>query len=96
MIVLAVTWRANPGSEEHVAEAFRKLQEASRAEPGCLMFNAHRHKTDSQRFFVYEQYRDENAMDLHRDSPHFKQYVQDELPKLGVRVEGELYEPLLD
>ncbi len=48
MVVLAVTWVANPGHEEEVAQIFGKLEVASRQEPGCLMYIVHRHKDDSR------------------------------------------------
>ena len=51
MVVLAVTWVANPGHEAEVAEIFTKLQEASRQEPGCLMYIVHRHRTDPRTIF---------------------------------------------
>ena len=94
MVVLAVTWMANAGREEQVAEIFRKLQAASREEPGCLMYIVHRHKTDPRRFFIYEQYRDDAALQAHRDSPHFQQYAISALKDIGVRTEGELFMPL--
>ena|ERR1035438_4945653 len=94
MVVLAVTWFANPGHENEVAEIFRKLQAASRLEPGCLMYMVHRHKTDPQRFFIYEQYLDDAAREAHRQSPHFQQYVMSALKDIGERKEGELYLPL--
>src|ERR1035441_3022284 len=62
MVVLAVTWMANPGHEAEVAQIFMKLQEASRQEPGCLMYIVHRHRTDPRAFFIYEQYRIEAAL----------------------------------
>lgn len=94
MVVLAVTWMANPGNEEQVAEVFRKLQAASREEPGCLLYIVHRHKTDPRRFFIYEQYRDDAAMQTHRASAHFQRYVVSELKDFAVRSEGELFTPL--
>jgi quinol monooxygenase YgiN len=94
MVVLAVTWKANPGNEAEVARLFSILQTESRKEPGCLMYVVHQHLTDPTRFFVYEQYDDHAALDAHRASPHFQQYAAGELPKLGERVEGELYKPL--
>ena len=75
MVVLAVTWTANPGHENEVAEIFTKLQTASRQEPGCLMYTVHRHKTDPRHFFIYEQYRDQAALEAHRNSPHFQEYA---------------------
>jgi quinol monooxygenase YgiN len=94
MIVLAVEWRAHEGSESEVAELFRKLEAASRQEPGCLMYIVHRHVADHRRFFIYEQYQDDAAVDAHRNSPHFKEYVVEDLRMLATRTSGELYEPL--
>ena len=94
MIVLAVTWKANPGNEAEVARLFALLQAESRRDPGCRMFVVHRHLADPARFFIYEQYDDQAALDAHRASPHFQRYVRTELPKLAERAEGELYQPL--
>lgn len=94
MIVLAVTWKAHPGSEAEVARLFAILQAESRKEPGCRMYVVHQHLTDPTRFFVYEQYDDQAALDAHRAFAHFRRYAATELPKLGERVEGELYQPL--
>ena len=94
MVVLAVTWMAKNGRESDVAAMFSKLTEASRNEPGCLMFQVHRHKTEPRRFFIYEQYKDDAALEAHRATPHFLQYARKELSKIADRVEGQLYEPL--
>ena len=94
MVVLVVTWMAKVGREAEMAAVFSKLTEESRKEAGCVMFVAHRHKTEPRRFLVYEQYKDDAALEAHRASPHFLQYAKKELPRLGDRVEGNLYEPL--
>ncbi|HME33443.1 MAG TPA: putative quinol monooxygenase [Terriglobales bacterium] len=96
MVVLAVTWIAKLGHEEAAAEIFRKLTTASRREPGCLMYLVHRHKTDPQCFFIYEQYRDETALDAHRQSAHFQEYAVNRLKEIADRKEGTLYSPLTD
>ena len=94
MIVLAVAWVARPSHLEQVAEIFRRLQAESRSEPGCLMYIVHRHKDDAARFFIYEQYRDEDALQQHRDSAHFQQYAVKALASIADRVQGDLYLPL--
>jgi quinol monooxygenase YgiN len=94
MVVLAVTWMAKLGHESEVTSLFAKLTEESRKEPGCVMYQVHRHKTEARRFFIYEQYKDDAALEAHRAAPHFLQYVKKELPRHGDRVEGHLYEPL--
>lgn len=94
MVVLAVTWMAKQGREGEVSAIFVKLTEASRKEPGCIMYLVHRHKTEPRRFLVYEQYKDDAGLEAHRSSPHFLQYAKKELPKIADRVEGHLYEPI--
>ena len=94
MVVLAVTWMAKLGHEPEVATLFAKLTEESRKEAGCVMYQVHRHKTDPRRFFIYEQYKDDAALEAHRAAPHFLQFAKKELPRLADRVEGQLYEPL--
>jgi quinol monooxygenase YgiN len=96
MVVLAVTWKAKPGKEVEMAATFGKLQEASRREPGCLMFVVHQHRTELGRFFVYEQYVDDGAMEAHRNSEYFQEYVVRALSGIGERLQGELYTPLTD
>ena len=94
MVVLAVTWMAKVGHETEVASLFGRLTEESRKEPGCVMYVAHRHKTEPRRFFIYEQYKDDACLEAHRAAPHFLQFAKKELPKVADRVEGNLFEPL--
>jgi quinol monooxygenase YgiN len=94
MVVLAVTWMAKAGHDADVPAIFAKLTEESRKEPGVLMFQVHRHKTEPRRFFIYEQYKDDAALESHRATPHFLQYARKDLPKVADRVEGNLFEPL--
>jgi quinol monooxygenase YgiN len=54
----------------------------------------HRHKTEPRRFFIYEQYKDDAALEAHRTASHFLQLAKKDLPKVADRVEGHLYEPL--
>jgi quinol monooxygenase YgiN len=94
MVVLAVTWMAKVGHEADVIALFAKLTEESRKEPGCSQYQVHRHKTESRRFFIYEQYKDDAALEAHRNTPHFLQYARKDLPKIADRTEGNLFEPL--
>jgi quinol monooxygenase YgiN len=94
MVVLAVTWMAKMGRESETAAIFEKLSVESRKEPGCLMYQVHKHKTDPRRFFIYEQYKDDAALEAHRTTPHFLQMAKKDLPKVADRTEGHLFEPL--
>src|ERR1700738_118067 len=94
MVVLAVTWMAKAGREAEGAELFTKLTAESRKEPGCSRYQVHRHRTEPRRFFIYEQYKDDAALEAHRAAPHFLQFARKELPKIGDRVDDQLYEAL--
>ena len=94
MVVLAVTWIANEGCEQQVAGLFRRLSKASEEEPGCLQFAVHQGVEDPRKFFLYEQYRDEAAVEAHRQTEHFREIARGELLKYGKRAEGTLYRPL--
>jgi quinol monooxygenase YgiN len=62
---------AKIGREAEVAAIFEKLTAESRKEPGCVMYQVHKHKTDPRRFFIYEQYQDDAALEAHRAAPAF-------------------------
>jgi (4S)-4-hydroxy-5-phosphonooxypentane-2,3-dione isomerase len=94
MVVLAVTWMAKVGREAEVTALFAKLTEESRKEAGCLMYQVHRHKTEPRRFFIFEQYKDDAALEAHRAAPHFLQFARKDLPKVADRTEGNLFEPV--
>ena len=94
MIVLAVTWQAKSGQEEAAAALFEKLTKESRREAGCVMYQVHRHREKAGLFFIYEQYKDDAALDVHRKTPHFLDYARKQLPAVADRVQGDLYDPL--
>lgn len=94
MICLAVTFVIKPGHEEEAIGLFARLTEATRAEPGCRMYLAHRSTDDPRRFFLYEQYDDRAALDAHRASEHFARYLKAGLAPIIESRTPELYEPL--
>jgi quinol monooxygenase YgiN len=96
MICVAVTYVIKPGHEEEAATLFVKMTEHTRAEPGCRMYQAHRSPADPQRFFLYEQYDDQGALDAHRAAPYFEQYVRGGLFLILESRAPEVYVPLTD
>jgi len=94
MICVAVTYVINEGHESEAIELFRILTEHTREEPGCRMYLAHRSTSDPRKFFLYEQYDDEAALDAHRAAAHFERYVKNGLFTILESRTPELYEPL--
>jgi quinol monooxygenase YgiN len=96
MICVGVTYVIKPGHEDEAVTLFSTLTEHTRAEPGCRMYLAHRATADPRRFFLYEQYDDQAALDAHRAAPHFQQYVKDGLFPIIESRSPEIYIPLND
>jgi quinol monooxygenase YgiN len=94
--VATAKWTARAGNEEAVAAAIGKLVEPSCAEPGCLIYRAHRSLSDPRVFLLYESYADESAYEAHTQSGHFKLHALGEgIPLLESR-EREFYVVLGD
>ena len=91
MIVLTIQWLANIGEEDKVKETFQRLAAASRQEPGCKLYLVHQHRDNRRRFFLYEQYENDAALQAHRESPHFQTFGMQQLPEIAKRIEGEFY-----
>ena len=96
MICVAVTYVIKPGHEAEAVNLFQTVTEHTRAEPGCRMYLAHRSTAEPRRFFLYEQYDDQAALDAHRAAPHFQQYVKDGLFLILESRSPEIYVPLTE
>jgi (4S)-4-hydroxy-5-phosphonooxypentane-2,3-dione isomerase len=95
MLVLVVHNQVKTGQEDFVLEQFRRLEAASRQEPGCLLYVVQRGKENPSEFLVYEQYRDEAALQSHRQSAHFLEFG----PKIKEACESQqraLYDPITE
>jgi quinol monooxygenase YgiN len=94
MICIAVTYLIQVGRDDEAVELFRPLAEQTRTEPGCKMYAVHRSTTEPRRFFLYEQYVDQAALDAHRAAPHFEKYAKGGLFPLLESRSPEIYELL--
>ncbi len=78
-----------------VADILRNLALASRQEPGCVTYVPHHVDGDPETVLIYEQYRDQAAVDAHRASSHFEQYAVGGLYQLMKERETETLEALV-
>ncbi|HLI76162.1 MAG TPA: putative quinol monooxygenase [Acidobacteriaceae bacterium] len=75
MISFTVRLRFRPEDREDVAGFLRELADASRKEPGCVSYIPHTIESEPDTVLIYEQYRDEAAVEAHRATPHFKRFA---------------------
>ena len=85
MISFTVRMRFRSDDREQIAAILRELTEASRKEAGCVSYVAHTVESDPDTVLIYEQYRDDAAVEQHRGTTHFA--------RLAV---GGLYQRMLD
>lgn len=94
MLILAVHVTIKAGHEDEVLDSFRKLQEATRREPGCIAYVVQRSRDDKRHYLVYEQYTDDAALEAHRNSPHFKQYAAEGFYRFVEERRAEIFDPI--
>ena len=76
MQALVVEFRIKPEFVRDFEAAIEANARASReTEPGCRQFDVCRDPADPSRFFLYELYDDEAAVQAHLQSAHFLQMV---------------------
>src|SRR3954454_15784915 len=95
--VVAAKWRAHPGKADRLLEVIEEMTPPSRAEEGCVFYQAQRSQEDPDLFFLYEQYVDEAGYQAHMDSEHFTRLVKQEaIPDLLAAREREFYTTIGD
>ena len=75
MISFNIRFRFAADDRAEIAEILRKLAEASRQEPGCLTYIPLQVESDPDTVVIWEQYKDAEAEQSHRQSAHFKKYA---------------------
>ncbi len=75
MISFIVRLRFSPEDHDDIERILRELTRLSRHEPGCVSYIPHFIDGDANTVLIYEQYKDEAAVEAHRASPHFAQFA---------------------
>ncbi|HUB19862.1 MAG TPA: antibiotic biosynthesis monooxygenase [Acidobacteriaceae bacterium] len=75
MISFTVRMKFRADDRARIAELLAALARASRQEPGCVTYIPHIVDGEPDTVVIYEQYRDQPAVDAHRSSPHFRDYA---------------------
>lgn len=80
--VAAVTWQARAGTEHRVEEILAEMAAGTRAEAGCLMYEAHRSTDRPGVYYLYEQFVDEHGFNFHVDSEPYRRLIDGEAAAL--------------
>lgn len=75
MVSFIVRMSFDASDREEVENQLRLLTAASRQEPGCVTYIGHFVEGEPATILIYEQYKDQAALEYHRNAPHFHQYA---------------------
>ena len=75
MIVLIAKSTLLEGKQQEFVKVAEKLVKATREEPGCVYYDLVQDASDEKVFYFVEKYKDEAAVEAHKNSKHFQTYV---------------------
>jgi quinol monooxygenase YgiN len=85
MLSFTVRLRFKDDDREEIGQILRELTRLSRQEPGCVSYVPHWVESNPDTVLIYEQYKDEAAVEHHRGTAHFAKFAI-----------GGLYQKMLD
>lgn len=94
MLINAVIYTFPAERAEEAAGVLRSLRDASRAEAGCIAFDVARSTDDPNTFVLYEEWRDQAALDFHYKTEHFERFGVNGVRKLASNRLGHRCLPL--
>ena len=87
MIALVVTINIKPGHKDaFMASMSDDARGSNDDEPGCLRFDVLQDNEHPNRIHLYEVYRDQAALDAHRQAPHYLKWRE----TVGDWFDGEI------
>jgi len=93
MIVLVASYFGNPDSGDAIESGLKEMAVQVKAtEPGCLTYHACRSKDNPDFFLLYEHYADDDALQAHRETPHFKRIIEGTIVPLLEKRERAFYD----
>jgi quinol monooxygenase YgiN len=74
-LTVVARWQVQAGAVEQVLALAAQLRRESLAEEGCLGYEVYRNVEAPASFVLVERYRDQAALDAHRESAHYQRLV---------------------
>jgi quinol monooxygenase YgiN len=89
-ITKRVTFIAKEGAEEKMKELLSAMVKPSKAEDGCIFYEIFQYEKNPRKFMAVETWRDEAALEGHKNSPHYKIYKSSYEPYCEKKYTDEL------
>jgi quinol monooxygenase YgiN len=85
MNIITVHCTAKPGKRNDLILLGKSMIGPSRAESGCIFYSFFQDMKEEDRFFFYEEWKDQQAIDSHNRTRHFLEFQ----PKFKDLIVGE-------
>jgi quinol monooxygenase YgiN len=92
-VVAVAHWQTTEAALDRVLAGIAEVTPLSRAEPGCLGYEAFQSVTDPTEIVLIEHYRDEAAFQAHLASPHYQEVVAGRIRPLLTDRRVEFLQP---
>lgn|SRR5690606_37726900 len=92
MIIIAGTLRVKPELQQQAVETFLTMAQHSAAQNGCLSYYFYTDPHDPTRFFVFEQWTDEETLRAHGWSPQMVEFRRQRAPLIAGEVDIKRYD----
>ena len=89
-ITKRVTFISKDGCEKQMKELLSAMVEPSKAEKGCIFYEIVQYKENPKKFMAVETWENEEALDGHKASAHYKTYKSSYEPYCDKKYTDEL------
>ncbi len=85
MKIITVSCTVKPENRNELVALCKEMLIPSRAEEGCITYNFYQDAADENKFFFYEVWKDQAAIDFHFKTKHYLDFP----PKFDLLTEGK-------
>jgi len=94
MLITSIVFTFAPEDADKAEEMLRELRDASVREDGVIRFEVGRSSEKPHVFALWEVYRDQDAVNAHRSTEHFKRLVINGVRALAQQRNVEIVVPI--
>lgn len=84
-VIISAFLAAKQDKEREVKEVLEEVLTHSRQEEGCIQYDVHQSLENNQQFMIYEIWVNEDEINKHIDTEHYKKYREDIEPLIESR-----------
>ena len=89
-ITIVVPINAKPEFRNEVREKLLELAALTNQEAGNICYRLHQAEVDSNQFVIYEQWKDQAALDFHMNQDYLKNFLEESKTLLSEEIRGTI------